>query len=127
MVRDTARAFARDRVAPGARARDREETFPADLYREMGPMGLLGVSVPEDLGGAGAGVVAYSLALAEVAAVCASTAVGMAVTNMCAELIAKFGDPAQRGRFVPPLVSGEAIAGAFALSEPHSGSDAAAL
>jgi alkylation response protein AidB-like acyl-CoA dehydrogenase len=127
MVRDTARAFARDRVAPGARARDREETFPADLYREMGPMGLLGVSVPEELGGAGAGVVAYSLALAEVAYACASTAVGMAVTNMCAELISKFGTPAQQKRFVPRLVSGEAVAGAFALSEPTTGSDAGAL
>jgi alkylation response protein AidB-like acyl-CoA dehydrogenase len=127
LIRDAARSFAAERVAPGARQRDRERRFPADLYREMGPLGLLGVSVAEDLGGAGAGAVAYSLALTEIAAACASTAVGMAVTNMVAEMIAREGTPEQRRRFVPRLVSGEAVAGAFSMSEPHSGSDAAAL
>jgi acyl-CoA dehydrogenase len=127
LIRDAARAFARDRVAPGARQRDREELFPEDLYREMGPLGLLGIDVPQELGGAGAGALVYSLALTEIAAACASTAVGMAVTNMVAELIVRAGTDEQRKRFVPKLVSGEAVAGSFALSEPHSGSDAAAL
>ncbi|HZA49448.1 MAG TPA: acyl-CoA dehydrogenase family protein, partial [Myxococcaceae bacterium] len=71
--------------------------------------------------------VAYSVALTEIAAACASTAVGMAVTNMVAEMIVRNGSPEQQRRFVPKLVSGEAVAGAFSMSEPHSGSDAAAL
>jgi alkylation response protein AidB-like acyl-CoA dehydrogenase len=127
LIRDAARAFATERVAPGARRRDRERLFPADLYREMGPLGLLGINVPEELGGAGAGAVAYSLALTEIAAACASTAVGMAVTNMVAELIVRVGNEEQRKRFASRLVSGEAVAGAFSMSEAHSGSDAAAL
>ena len=127
LVRDTARSFARDRIAPGARQRDREEQFPAELLNEMAGLGLLGVNVPSELGGAEAGAVAYALALMEVAEACASTSVAMAVTNMCAELIARFGHDALRRRSVPRLTSGAAVAGAFALSEPHCGSDAAAL
>ncbi|MBX5483583.1 MAG: acyl-CoA dehydrogenase family protein [Myxococcaceae bacterium] len=127
LIRETARSFAREKVAPGAAERDRNGTFPADLYREMGPLGLLGVNVPADLGGAEAGPVAYALSMMEIAAACASTSVGMAVTNMCAELIVKFGTPAQKQKFVPRLTSGEAVAGSFALSEPHAGSDASAL
>ncbi len=127
LIRDTARNYARDRVAPGARDRDRKEAFPADLYKEMGQLGLLGVNIPASLGGAEAGVVSYSLSMMEIAAACASTSVGMAVTNMCAELINQFGTEAQRQKYVTRLVSGEAIAGAFGLSEPHAGTDAGAL
>ena len=127
LVRDTARAFAKDRVAPGARDRDRNEVFPGELYREMGPLGLLGVTIPPELGGAGAGVVSYALSMMEVSAACASTSVGMAVTNMCAELIYRFGTEDQHQRFVTKLASGEAVAGAFALSEPHAGSDPGAM
>jgi alkylation response protein AidB-like acyl-CoA dehydrogenase len=127
LVRDTARAFAQERIAPQARQRDREELFPAELLRDMAGLGLMGVNVPSSLGGAEAGVVAYSLAMMEVAAACASTSVAMAVTNMAAELIARFGTEAQKQRHVTRLVSGEALCGAFALSEPHCGSDAAAL
>jgi alkylation response protein AidB-like acyl-CoA dehydrogenase len=123
LIRDTARKFAREVVAPRARQLDREEIFPVDAYRQMGELGLLGVNVPSEYGGAEAGVVSYSLAVIEIAAACASTSVGMCVTNMCAELICQFGTDAQKKRFVPKLVSGEAIAGAFALSEPHAGSD----
>lgn len=122
-IRETARAVARDVVAPRARQTDREERFPADVYRQLGELGLLGVNVSPELGGSGAGAVAYALAMMEVSRACASTSVGMAVTNMCAELIATFGTQAQRSKYVPPLVSGEAVAGAFALSEPHAGSD----
>ncbi len=127
LIRDTARTFAREKVAIRARQHDREELFPADLYREMAQLGLLGVNVPAELGGAEAGAVAYALAMMEISAACASTSVGMAVTNMCAELISRFGTEEQRKRFVPKIVSGEAVAAAFALSEPHCGSDAAAL
>lgn len=123
LIRDSARKFAREVVAPRARQTDREELFPLEAYRQMGELGLLGVNVPAEYGGAEAGVVSYSLAVMEVAAACASTSVGMCVTNMCAELICQFGSEAQKKRFVPKLVSGEAIAGAFALSEPHAGSD----
>jgi len=123
LIRDTARKFSREVIAPKARQTDREEIFPAEVYRQMGELGLLGVNVPASLGGAEAGVVSYSLAVMEVAGACASTSVGMCVTNMVAELICAFGTPEQQKRFVPKLTSGEAIAGAFALSEPHAGSD----
>jgi len=127
LVRNTARTFARERVAPGARDRDRNETFPAELLGEMAELGLLGVNVPSAYGGAEAGAVSYALAMMEIAEACASTAVAMAVTNMCAELITAFGTEEQKQRHVTRLVSGEAVAGAFALSEPQAGSDASAL
>ena len=127
LVRNTARSFARERVAPGARDRDRNETFPVELLREMAELGLLGVNVPAAYGGAEAGAVSYALAMMEVAEACASTAVAMAVTNMCAELICAFGTDKQKQRHVTRLVSGAAVAGAFALSEPQAGSDASAL
>ncbi len=127
LVRQTARTFAQERVQPGARERDREERFPVDLLREMAGLGLMGVNVPAAYGGAEAGAVAYALAMMEMASACASTAVAMAVTNMCAELICAFGTEEQKRSYVPRLVSGEAVAGAFALSEPQCGSDAAGL
>jgi alkylation response protein AidB-like acyl-CoA dehydrogenase len=127
LVRQTARTFAQERVAPGARERDREERFPAELLAEMATLGLMGVNVPSAYGGAEAGAVAYALAMMEMAAACASTAVAMAVTNMCAELICAFGTEEQKRTHVARLVSGDAVAGAFALSEPQCGSDPAGL
>jgi hypothetical protein len=127
LIRDTARKVARERVAPQARKLDREEGFPKEQLQELASLGLMGVNIPAQYGGAEAGVVSYSLAMMEMAAACASTAVAMAVTNMCAELIYRFGTEAQREKFVTRLVSGEAIAGSFALSEPHAGSDPGAL
>jgi alkylation response protein AidB-like acyl-CoA dehydrogenase len=127
LVRDTARRFAKDVVAPKARVIDREERFPSEIYAQMAELGLLGVNLPQDLGGAEAGVVSYALAMMEISAACASTSVGMAVTNMCAELINNYGSDGLRKKYVPRLTSGQAVAGAFALSEPHCGSDAAAL
>ncbi len=127
LIRDTARKFARERVAPRARALDREEHFPSELYKELAELGLLGVNIPSRYGGAEAGVVSYALAMMEISAACASTSVGMAVTNMCAELINAYGTEAQREKFVTRLTSGDAVVGAFALSEPHAGSDPGAL
>jgi alkylation response protein AidB-like acyl-CoA dehydrogenase len=127
LIRDTARKIARERIAPGARERDRSETFPRELYAELAQLGLMGVNLPAQYGGAEAGVVSYALAMMEVSAACASTAVGMAVTNMCGELIYKFGTEAQRAKYLPRLTSGEAIVGAFALSEAHAGSDPGAM
>ncbi len=126
-VRELAARFARERILPGARQRDREGQFPSELLREMATLGLMGITVPAEYGGAAAGAVAYALAMIEVSAACASTSVAMAVTNMCAELICRFGTAEQKTQHVTRLVSGEAGPGAFALSEPHSGSDAAAL
>jgi alkylation response protein AidB-like acyl-CoA dehydrogenase len=126
-VVDTARAFARERVAPGAAARDREARFPLELVRELGQLGLLGVNVPEEVGGAAAGPVAYVLAMMEIAAVDCALAVTMGVTNMVNETIARYGTPAQRERWCPRLASGELVAGAFALSEPQAGSDSAGM
>jgi alkylation response protein AidB-like acyl-CoA dehydrogenase len=127
LVRNTARTFARERVAPGARDRDRNQEFPAELLAEMAELGLLGVNVPSAYGGAEAGATSYALAMMEIAEACASTAVAMAVTNMCAELITAFGTEEQKQRHVTRLTSGKAVAGAFALSEPQAGSDASAL
>jgi alkylation response protein AidB-like acyl-CoA dehydrogenase len=127
LIRDTAARFAREVVAPRARMTDREERFPADVYAQMAEVGLLGVNLPSELGGAEAGVVSYALAMMEISAACASTSVGMAVTNMCGELINAFGTDAQKKKHVTALTSGKAVAGAFALSEPHAGSDAGAM
>ena len=127
LIQRTAREFAERRLAPLAAARDRDGTFPLAELRELGQLGLLGVNVPDELGGAGAGIIAYVLALQELARVDASVAVAVSVTNMVAELIAAVGTPAQRTTYVPGLVGGEAVAGAFALSEPQAGSDPAAL
>jgi hypothetical protein len=126
-VQERARAFATERVAPAAAANDRERRFPHDLVRGLAGLGLLAMNVPAEHGGAAAGAVAYALALMEVAAADCATAVTMAVTNLVGETIARFGSDEQRRRHLPRLASAEYPAGAFALSEPHAGSDAAAL
>jgi alkylation response protein AidB-like acyl-CoA dehydrogenase len=127
LVADTARAFAERELAPRAAARDRSEEFPEKEMRALGALGLLGVTVPAAYGGSDAGAVALALAVAEVAAADASVAVTMSVTNMVAELIARFGTEPARQAFLPRLCSGDAVAGAFALSEAQAGSDPAAM
>ncbi|NOJ96782.1 acyl-CoA dehydrogenase [Corallococcus coralloides] len=127
LIRDTARKFARERVAPHARAADREERFDPEVFKALAEVGLLGVNLPGRYGGAEAGVVSYALAMMEMAAADASVSVAMAVTNMCAELIHAVGTDAQREKYVTRITSGEAIVGAFALSEPHAGSDPGAM
>ncbi len=127
LLRATAARFAKERVAPGAKHREHEHGIPHALIKELGAQGLLGVNIREVLGGAEAGVVGYALALREVAKADASVAVTMAVTNMVGEVISQFGTPAQREKHVPKLAAGDYFAGAFALSEPSFGSDAANL
>ncbi|MFP2896890.1 acyl-CoA dehydrogenase family protein [Corallococcus sp. 4LFB] len=127
LIRDTARKFARERVAPHARAADREERFDPEVFKALAEVGLLGVNLPGKYGGAEAGVVSYALAMMEMAAADASVSVAMAVTNMCGELIHAAGNDAQREKYVTRITSGEAIVGAFALSEPHAGSDPGAM
>jgi hypothetical protein len=126
-VATLARRYAEERLVPAAARRDREGRFPSDALRELAELGLLAVNVPEELGGAGAGAVAYALALLEVARADCAVAVAMAVTNMVGEVIARFGSAEQARRYCPGLASGALVAGAFALSEPRAGSDAAAL
>jgi alkylation response protein AidB-like acyl-CoA dehydrogenase len=126
-VQETARRYARERIAPTAAENDRLGRFPLDLVRGLGELGLLAVNVPSEYGGSEAGPVAYALALAEIARADCSTAVTMGVTNMVAETILRYGTEAQKRRCLPKLASADWIAGAFALSEAHSGSDAAAM
>jgi alkylation response protein AidB-like acyl-CoA dehydrogenase len=127
LIRRTARDFAERVLRPRAADLDRTGAFPEAALREAGRLGLLGVNVHDSHGGAEAGAVAYALALAELARGCASTAVPIAVTNMVAEVLMEFGTDEQKRAYVPALVSGESLCGAFALSEPESGSDAASL
>jgi len=127
LVRDTARDFAARELAPKAAARDRSGAFPVEELGALAKLGLLGVNIPEPLGGAAAGVVAYSLAMTEIARADASVSVAMAVTNMVGEVIVKFGSDEQQRAWVPKLTSGAALVGAFGLSEPQAGSDPAAM
>jgi alkylation response protein AidB-like acyl-CoA dehydrogenase len=126
-IANTAREVATRDLAPRAAERDRAELFPEAEMKTLGALGLLGVCVPEEWGGAAAGPVALALALSEIARADASVAVTMSVTNMVGEILARYGSEALQRRLLPRLCSGEAVAGAFALSEPQSGSDAGAL
>ena len=123
LIQKTAREYATRVIQPEAAAIDREERFPKAILKGLAELGLMAVNVPEELGGAAAGPVAYALAMQEVARACASTAVTMAVTNMVGEVIAAFGSTEQKQHYNPKLASGEYAAGAFALSEPGAGSD----
>jgi alkylation response protein AidB-like acyl-CoA dehydrogenase len=127
LVQRTARDAAERILLPRAAARDVSGEFPVAELRELAALGLLGIAVPDELGGAGAGTVAYSLALQELARGDGSVAVAVSVTNMVAELIAKYAAPSVAQAWVPRLVGGELVAGAFALSEPEAGSDPAAM
>lgn len=126
-VQERARAFAQDVLAPRAAELDREGGFPHQNLAAAAEAGMLGINVPAELGGRGAGVVAYSLAITETAKVCASTTVALCVSNMVAEVVTHFGNEDQRTGFVPRLCSGELVCGAFALSEPGAGSDPGAM
>lgn len=122
-LRARAREIAERTLAPSAERFEREQMIPREVLREMASLGLMGVNIPVELAGAGAGAVAYACAMREIARGCASTAVTMAVTNMVGEVIVRFGTDAQRARYVTRLARGDYAAGAFALSEPEAGSD----
>jgi alkylation response protein AidB-like acyl-CoA dehydrogenase len=126
-IRDRARRIAEAEIAPRARDADREEKFPLEQMRHLAKNGLLAMLASRAYGGGELGSIAYSLAMTEISRACASTAVTMAVTNMVADAIAAFGDERQKKRFIPGLASAELTAGAFALSEAGSGSDAAGM
>ena len=126
LIRDTARELSRREIAPAAAKIDRSHTFPKALFNRLGELGLLGVMVPEHWGGGGMDALSYALALEEIAAGCASTAVAMSVQcSLVAAPILAEGTDEQRARWLPDLASGKKI-GCFALSEPEAGSDAKA-
>ncbi len=119
------RRFAEDVVAPKAAAIDADDVFPAELVAEAARQGLLGVTLPADLGGAARDMVSYALAIEAVSAASATLAVILTVQNsLVADVILRYGTPAQKAAWLRRLVSGEAI-GAFALSEANAGADAA--
>lgn len=126
-IRDLARDFAQERLAPGAAKRDRESLFPREELKEMGELGLLGMLVPEAYGGSDTGVIAYAAALEEIAAGDGPCSTIMSVHSSvgCVPIL-KFGNDDQRQRLLPKLASGEWIGG-FALTEPQAGSDASNL
>ncbi|HWN22549.1 MAG TPA: acyl-CoA dehydrogenase family protein, partial [Gaiellaceae bacterium] len=126
-IQALAREFAQAEIEPHAAQWDREHRFPAELYGRLAELGLMGVCVPEELGGAGADFLSYILVLEELSRADAGVGVTVAVhTSACTLPILGFGTEEQRARFVPPLARGETI-GAFALTEPGAGSDAGSL
>lgn len=127
MIRDLCRDFADRELAPLAAKFDEDKIFPAEALKKMGQLGLMGMLIPPEYGGSGADAVSYCLALMEINRACASTGVTMSVHNSVAcEPIYKFGTEEQKRKYLPPLASGEWI-GAFAMTEPNAGSDAASL
>jgi short/branched chain acyl-CoA dehydrogenase len=126
LLRDTVHAFARDRVAPAAAELDLEARFPYDLVVEMAELGLMGIPVPEQYGGAGADTVAYAIAIEELTRVDSSVAITVAAhTSLGTMPILLYGTEEQREQWLPDLASGRRLA-AFGLTEPGAGSDAGA-
>ena len=127
MIRDALRSYAQERLAPNAARWDREHYFPKDELKELAQLGAFGVAVPEQYGGAGLDYVALALVLEEIAAGDGGTSTIISVNNCPVCSIAMmYANEEQKARFLRPLAQGEML-GAFALTEPHTGSDAAAL
>ena len=127
LIMQTVRDFAREQVAPRAAEIDRTGAFPHDLVKQMGELGLMGVCLPEEYGGAGQSYVLFAMIVEELCKACASTGLIMDVNiSLCAEPILLFGDEEQKHRFLTPLASGEKL-GALAITEPEAGSDAAGI
>lgn len=127
MIRDSARAFAREQLAPQAAAWDKNHTFPKAALAELAKLGFFGIVVPEEWGGAGADYVSLAVAIEEIAAGDGSCSTILSVNNSLAcMIILKFGTDAQKTQFLKPLATGDML-GAFCLTEPQAGSDAADL
>jgi len=126
MLRESVRAFARAELAPRAAQWDRDATFPREQLKALAGMGLFGVSIPEDWGGAGMDSTALAIACEEVSAGDGATGTIISVNNLVAGILNGYGDAAQKERCLKPVARGELL-GAFALTEPHTGSDASAI
>ena len=127
LARRTAREFAEAEIAPVIARYDEAEEFPAELMAKLGALGFMGALIPPEHGGAGLDYVAYALVVEELSRVDGSVGITMwAHNSLCTNHIYTFGTPAQRDRYVPPLARGEVL-GAWGLTEPGSGSDAAAM
>ena len=127
MIRDTMRAFAQERLAPFAAEWDKNHTFPADALKELGELGAMGMVVPEEWDGAGMDYMSLVLTLEEIAAGDGATSTIVSVQNSLAcGITMKYGTDAQKEEWLKPLARGEAL-GCFCLTEPHTGSDAAAI
>jgi isovaleryl-CoA dehydrogenase len=127
MLRATVRDFAEDRIAPIAAEIDRDDRFPVELWPEMGALGLHGITVEEEYGGAGMGYLAHCVAMEEVSR--ASASVGLsygAHSNLCVNQIRRNGSEAQKRKYLPDLISGKHV-GALAMSEPGAGSDVVSM
>ncbi len=123
MIQSMVREFARKEILPTAAERDKSKEFPADNLKKMAELGLLGMMIPVQYGGEGADTISYVLALSEIAYACAATAVVMSVHNsIVCESIVRYGTEEQKKKYLKKLASGKWI-GAFALTEPHAGSD----
>jgi len=126
-LRDMTHRFAQDRIKPLAAEIDKSNEFPMHLWKEMGDLGLLGVTVPEEYGGAGMGYLAHTIAAEEITRASASVALSYgAHSNLCVNQIALNGNDAQKKQYLPGLISGEHV-GALAMSEPGAGSDVVSM
>ncbi len=126
MLRDAVRQYAREQLAPNAAAWDRDHAFPQQALKGLAAMGLYGIAIPEEWDGAGMDYTALSLAIEEIAVGDGATSTVVQVTNLAAGILSGYGNAAQKERWLKPLARGEML-GAFALTEPHTGSDAAAI
>jgi len=127
MIRESVNAFARDEIAPRAAEIDEKNEFPADLWKKLGDLGLLGMTVPEEFGGSGLGYLEHVIAMEEISR--ASASVGLsygAHSNLCVNQIARNGNQAQKEKYLPKLCSGDHV-GALAMSEPNAGSDVVSM
>jgi len=125
-IRAMVRDFADKSVAPTAAERDEKELFPRDIFEQMGQLGILGLPYPEQYGGAGSDYVSYAIAVEELSRVCGSTGIGVSVhTSLCAWPIYHYGTEEQKQTYLRPLAEGTTL-GAFGLTEPNAGTDAAA-
>ena len=126
-LRDTVHRWAQERVKPMAAEIDRSNAFPPELWREMGDLGLLGITVPEEFGGAGMSYLAHTVAVEEIARASASVSLSYgAHSNLCVNQIKLNGTEAQKQKYLPDLVSGAHV-GALAMSEPSAGSDVVSM
>src|SRR5262245_36113909 len=127
LLRESVRSFSEKEILPRAAEIDRSNQFPPDLWRKLGALGLLGITVEEEYGGSAIGYLAHIVAMEEISR--ASASIGLsygAHSNLCVNQIRRNGSPAQKKKYLPKLVSGEHV-GALAMSEPGAGSDVVSM